>query len=526
VLCLNIPSGCSSQFQASFIFQQTGYLHGLGKIQTITVLMPLITTILCKDALYSDAAYWAFYNMLSSDMIDLMSPVFRSDFEIDELFHKILELIVVHEGLFPITESLICWHQLLDIVFHIKNMGPIRGWWEFVGERALSTIKKDVPHGGTSFDKVIIRLYSLFERAKLSNAYRFTLYDFYSPESRTTEQQAYHDDINNEKHVSILNGKLQYSDDKFLLLKKIYCPYKNKKSLLFNEYELECLLKVFISEIKKQCCCSTEAYYRSPVYRMYHAFNYHQNKQTKSHKIFRTMSFLKFLHYLSSNLFTTLKGKSEEWFFKQFCRKKDVSYCVVLKEYMNRNKNCNDWEKITNETGFRNDGVFIEEDLYHIKALILNDFLPCKFSQAVVYGILMESKGEICAQRSKAEIGSLKFTWFEKKNISSWFKYRHSNVSTDSFGFDDFSEFSFGQFNYFFRVFLPFDSMLHGLPMASCVCRTAKKDEFMNTVEADHSSIVEDNIFVALTNVFSTRLLVGGRDIEGLPINLRKTSIK
>jgi hypothetical protein len=88
-----------------------------------------------------------------------------------------------------------------------------------------------------------------------------------------------------------------------------------------------------------------------------------------------------------------------------------------------------------------------------------------------------------------------------------------SDIRDEKFGFGDYKH---GQFNYFFRVvYLPGDMILHGLPLASAVCRFADIDKYMNIIciSTNQESFVLRQPFVALTNVFSIKLLVGGRDI-------------
>jgi hypothetical protein len=117
------------------MFQNTGNLHGWGKMQTITVLMPLICEQLSVDFIKrktqddtlvnSKEAYQEFYMMLRSVFCEIMSPKFKNDNKIDVLFKRVNALICLHEDLYPICESLIVWHQILDITMHIKKFGPI-----------------------------------------------------------------------------------------------------------------------------------------------------------------------------------------------------------------------------------------------------------------------------------------------------------------------------------------------------------------------------------------------------------------
>jgi hypothetical protein len=145
----------------------------------------------------------------------------------------------------------------------------------------------------------------------------------------------------------------------------------------------------------------------------------------------------------------------------------------------------------------------------------------------------MSSRGHLYSEISVADginqlptndRNKLKTCWFDKNSISSWFKYRYQDDSKyERFGFDGYSKFCFGQFNYFFRIYLPSEELLHGLPMASSVCRHFTIDCYMNTINistANESFFSKP--FVVLTNVFSTKLLIGARDIEKKPINVKK----
>ena len=61
--------------------------------------------------------------------------------------------------------------------------------------------------------------------------------------------------------------------------------------------------------------------------------------------------------------------------------------------------------------------------------------------------------------------------------------------------------------------------------MASAVCRMATVDKYMNVIEltnVPYESYITDKLFVTLTNVFSTKLMIGARDSDKMPIKLKK----
>jgi hypothetical protein len=91
-----------------------------------------------------------------------------------------------------------------------------------------------------------------------------------------------------------------------------------------------------------------------------------------------------------------------------------------------------------------------------------------------------------------------------------------------NFGFSTttYDSLQYGQFNYFFRLCLPDEPLLDGLPMASATCRETLYDYYIDIVKTDNSSY-EQKRFVSLTNVFSTRILVGARDNQKKPIAIK-----
>jgi hypothetical protein len=163
--------------------------------------------------------------MLSSIYCRLLSPKFKNDEEIDELFERVKTLICLHEGLYPISESLVVWHQLLDITIHIKKFGPMKSWWEFSGERSLTGIKEHLQIGGSSFDKSIMRKYSEHENLILNDSYNFSIENIHTHHPQNN-------DLNSRNNFSVRNEKMYYSDESFLLYDKIDYNKKN----IFNKF--------------------------------------------------------------------------------------------------------------------------------------------------------------------------------------------------------------------------------------------------------------------------------------------------
>ena len=160
---------------------------------------------------------------------------------------------------------------------------------------------------------------------------------------------------------------------------------------------------------------------------------------------------------------------------------------------------------------------------------------PTLYSEALVYGIQMKSRGYDCVEKTgekspQLDCNDLTKSWLEKKSISSWFKYHRpfnsaidlENMADNYFGFNNytFDRFYYGQFNYFFRLTLPEERLLNGLPMAAVTCRKPSIDHYIDVIKTDNSSY-DPTRFVVLTNVCSTRILIGARDNEKKPMCIK-----
>jgi len=517
VLALNVPKGCSGNIQCSFMFQRTGNLRAMGEIQNISVLMPLICTLLALDGLGTkekSIAYLAFWMMLYDDFNDLLSPKFRHDKQIDALHKRVLETICLHEGLYPISESTLCWHQLLDITSHIKKFGPIKGFWECSGERSLKTIKAKLPKGGLSYDKSVMLSYSKLENVTLKQSYCFEIDDIYNIKSnqRTSGQNNTLNNINNFENFSVWNNKMLYTDEKFFLMD----AYRIQTDC-FNHVELSFLLTDFITEIKKRSENFEDAATRSPLFRLYIAYLYHNDPFNKNRDV----------------LSVTDSDNRKPSFFNFFINAIDAmgnnnenSFITNLSDY----ETFFDYTYIQMLTVATTEGTIFSEDLEKTKILFSKKFNPHRYSKALVYGIEMKSRGVSCAEKEFTKQPCLKCndlsnSWWENASISSWFKFHMESSlklnfrDNNNFGFSTmtYDSLQYGQFNYFFRLDLPDEPLLDGLPMASATCRETLYDHYIDTVKTDKSSY-EQKRFVSLTNVCSTRILVGARDNQKQPI--------
>jgi hypothetical protein len=259
---IRIPTGISSEFQLGDCqsFAQSGFMRGVSKMQFITVGMKLVVTIANFNAAYSK-----FFLMLSDDINSLLSPFFNSAKELDLLYDKLLEMVVLWEGLFPVTESKIVIHQLPCISKNIINAGIVKCFWALPGERSLSTIKKYINEGGMSFDKSAIFKISMKESIEI--------------------KQNYGKDSTYFKTLDI-NENLSYSDQGFHL--------EEDKTLFdraFNAKQINDILVVFICEIKKNPDVYKSSNEFQQLFLSYKSYRTNKIKANKNRYEFKLMSF-------------------------------------------------------------------------------------------------------------------------------------------------------------------------------------------------------------------------------------------
>ena len=151
--CTFIPKGYVNDYAMTNPIQQNGYLTGIRKINFSRILIP---TLLAFTKL--PKAYRVLYCLFAKVLNAFFSPIIKeSDIEVLRL--KIIELVAIKEGLFTNQECYVIFHQLVDLVEHVKMLGPFIGWNCLYGERMISMLKRLKPDGGKSYDKVIANRY-------------------------------------------------------------------------------------------------------------------------------------------------------------------------------------------------------------------------------------------------------------------------------------------------------------------------------------------------------------------------------
>ena len=163
--CTFIPKGYVNDYAMTNPIQQSGYLTGIRKINFSRILLP---TMIAFTKL--PKAYRVLYCLFAKILNIFFSPIIKeSDIELLRL--KIIELVAIKEGLFTNQECYVIFHQLVDLVEHVKMLGPLIGWNCLYGERMISMLKRLKPDGGKSYDKVIANRYLQKRNSIINDVY-------------------------------------------------------------------------------------------------------------------------------------------------------------------------------------------------------------------------------------------------------------------------------------------------------------------------------------------------------------------
>lgn len=92
------------------------------------------------------------------DMCRILNPCVRVE-DLESIIASVFETMAIKEGLFPESELVFIYHEIVDIMHHLIDFGNVRGMMCFSGERALSTIASCVTKGGVHYLKSLYYRY-------------------------------------------------------------------------------------------------------------------------------------------------------------------------------------------------------------------------------------------------------------------------------------------------------------------------------------------------------------------------------
>jgi hypothetical protein len=455
---LHVPAGLTDKFQIHDIFSRQGQLRGA---EVITILEDLMDYML-KTCTLPDG-YKLYYSMLSSDIREMGKPQIKSDAVIDEIFKKIAETISTHEGMFPIFFSDFVFHELVDIVPHIKSQGPQKSFSTIQGERANAVLKHFVRKGGRNCTLTVLNNYTFAEA--------HTTRMVYSNMLESNDIDAVPKGLRNNLifHISKSNRNkiCSYEFNKFLFIMSRKVVQKDN----LTDYEMLSLLSTLLFEVEKN--------FQSP---------YKANESTL-YQIFST--------WLQHSKYTDSRKLTQH----------DQFFLWLRNEY------------ITNKTTFDKDPVINE--FFRLKySICRNCFKSCS-----IYGTEFSSRG--LNYRIKEDlhfiedVKTLRKEWWGKQQYSSWCQYKES-TSLDWRPYSSYTSTEVAQLNAFFRIHLPSDIVLNGVPIASISHRPTVVTDRLFSYQVNENNINgQAKLFISATNIIPCRQLIAGFDADNHPWKFR-----
>jgi hypothetical protein len=159
---LLIPSGFSTIYGMKFPARRTGHLRA----KEHTVFMTAYA-FYAYSFTRMKSAYKYFVARFASDLNRLQNPCLPID-ELRQLIKSVYETRGLQEGMFPDSEKQFVFHEIVDIVNHVIQLGHVSGIMCYSGERSLSTIGRMRAKGGVHYVKGLFYKYIALE-----NTYQF-----------------------------------------------------------------------------------------------------------------------------------------------------------------------------------------------------------------------------------------------------------------------------------------------------------------------------------------------------------------
>ncbi len=158
-----IPAYYSNDFRIRNPMKQRGFLKSKDHFGYLMAYASFLMS-------FTDVApdYVTFMAMYADDMCELLDPRLSVS-KLSLLKKKILETRSVQEGLFPESEQIFIFHEIVDIVNHIMKFGHLRGLMCFWGERANGEISACITKGGVNYLLTLFSRYIMKENCSLKH---------------------------------------------------------------------------------------------------------------------------------------------------------------------------------------------------------------------------------------------------------------------------------------------------------------------------------------------------------------------
>jgi hypothetical protein len=504
--CIVVPTGSKQNMEVCSPFTRTGQLKGVGHMQLITTYMDYMLS-----ATKLGVPYKRFLSMLSYDIALLLQPVIL-DSELETISKQIVELLCIKESLFPDSEGTFSWHTLVDIPLHIRQFGPVKGWWTLYGERAMSVLKEFVPQGGASFYKTVLDRYIKHEVSTMNKMYN-------------SAQELF--DTAGEGHLKYGVNTDFYEAFNFPYIYKGRMEAKNKRDdclmKTLTTFDLYYILEMIFIEVERRCKSFAAAIKVSSIYycaRYYNLYILSKEKASNSNHTSFISRFIRWCVMDGDALSSWVALNRELVIPAGHYRAQQSSDTVIM-------------------NAFENQLIYIEciEAAFSLKKIKVKMF---KF--ALVANVKLRGRGWEFRESNNPTVESnygreqrhvqyipvnencnkLRKCWSRKDQYSSWCalqtdeliigdisdKWKNANLNQL---FERVERKLFAQINSFMLLTVEHEPFLTNYPLVSVTCRYYETVNNVHKVSAqDKESYVENRHFVPFYHVLPTQIAVAG----------------
>lgn len=495
VNCLLAPVGHKDNYQVANLFTQTGFLRATA---VVDVLCNLLDFVLYADPEYCEE-YRLLFHLYSLCFSRLMGTKIKKA-TYKQLCAMIIEISAIRDAMLPPSETPITCHQPVEIVHHIEKTGPTRCVQTSGNERALKALKAFLPVGGTQIDMVSFRRYIRFETERTNTYY-------------STEKLR---DLMPEKNFYTIGRQLHYTDEPFFLYQPMNPGFQwslttDETAYLFFAITGNVYHRVSENGIK--------ALQVSPLYRLLQCYENRGVYSGATGKVVKTQS-----------------KKVRELTFLQWMRcvidEYDTSGGVVYfaDNYNFVHANPSTDSSIADEI-FERKSIYTK-DIDIMRKMIAIDAFPISYnmySRANIYGTAFRSRGFEKRETNVTKFGNyggdknmikvtnnsnkLRYHWNKEVEYSSWCKY---------FDYNNQEEENYGQINAFLQLHVPFDPFIDGMCLASITSRKHINHMYIDHIYANDEASLAEHLFIPVTNIKATPLLVAGFSTAAGVDDLRK----
>ena len=500
-----MPKGFGEGYRVQDIIANFKTFKGIQLINFITNHMDYFCYVIEREDTKYPKEYLLYYSMLSSLFSQIQVPIIVPN-TIDTLYKKGVEIVEIHGGMFPPSESVMIYHQLIDMIQFLNTGGPMKSWWSIPIERAMVGVKNKKTNGGNSFYKSMVDKEYAEEFATMSTTYATEIDCFSSNEGGGIAV-----------YTENSNGKLKYDPLKFHLI-----PGRSGRvdQCKLNNFEKTNLLSFLVEELEL-LFNEDNLTSNCPTYRLFKTFRNHCER----------------FHF---------KGSFYDWMLHM------IKDNFLTDNHLIKHELDNDFTRI------------LHLDTVTLLFWTNPEMEIDQYRKALVWGTKFIGRGNECSERDEHRIQSydkgkglasygaqnqvkepsnpnnvLRNHYSE--HIGSWCKIHKyisdnannsSNHNANNRDYRKMPQYTVGQINYFSYLRLPNDTLLTNLPFASVTARKQTKvnrkhytksgsDVYENLFQVDgkdDDSIDYELPFAMLYNIYPTPLAFTAYEI-GKPNN-------